>query len=300
MNNRKVFLLGVTGYIGGSLGVKLIEKGYSVSGLVRDKATIEKIRQLGIEPIYSESVTNLPSHTAFKEAEIILNATDTDEIVLLATILSSIKETGKTYIHTSGAGIVGDKAAGNFSGEIIYSEPPKQPLLERIGRVAIENEIMRQSTLGIHTVIICPTMVYGKGSGLKKNSIQIPALINAAKRNNGPVLIGKGANLTSNVHIDDLTDLYVLAIENAESRSFFYAENGTVSFLEIGESIAKYLGCSTNEIRHLSMNDAYTYWDPMMANFSLGSNILVNSKRAREELNWKPIYNDILKNVKLF
>jgi nucleoside-diphosphate-sugar epimerase len=58
----------------------------------------------------------------------------------------------------------------------------------------------------------------------------------------GLITNGKGLNRYSNVHIDDLVDLYMLAIEKTPAASFFFAENGDASFKEIAESISRSLG----------------------------------------------------------
>ena len=56
------------------------------------------------------------------------------------------------------------------------------------------------------------------------------------------VYCGKGLNRYSNVHIDDLVDLYLLVMEKAPGGSFFFAENGNNSFKEVAEMISAVLG----------------------------------------------------------
>ena len=56
------------------------------------------------------------------------------------------------------------------------------------------------------------------------------------------VSTGKGLNRSSNVHIDDLVDLYLLVMEKAPGGSFFFAENGNNSFKEVAEMISAALG----------------------------------------------------------
>ncbi|MFY0581844.1 hypothetical protein ACN28S_53005 [Cystobacter fuscus] len=38
--------------------------------------------------------------------------------------------------------------------------------------------------------------------------------------------IGRGLNIWSNVHIADMAELYLLALEKAPAGSFYYVENG--------------------------------------------------------------------------
>ncbi|QMV66978.1 NAD-dependent epimerase/dehydratase family protein [Sphingobacterium paramultivorum] len=296
-NKKRVFIIGVTGYIGGSIAVKLLEKGFCVYGLVRHVEDIERVMNLGVKPVHTKLDGNSEGYAILQEVEIVINAADSDDTFLVAFILEALKGTGKMYIHTSGGGIVGDKAEGKYPSTKIYADIPQFPLLERKGRVVIDKEVVGYSKKGIYTIVICPTLVYGIGKGLKKESSQVPALIKAAEKNNKVVIIGSGANRTSNVHIDDLTDLYVLAIEKANSGSFFFAENGTVSFSEIGYSIISRLGYKQDTIEQISIVDAIALWGPIMAHFGLGSNILVNSDRARKELGWRPKYDNLLQEI---
>ncbi|SHF48061.1 NAD-dependent epimerase/dehydratase family protein [Pedobacter caeni] len=296
-NTKSVFIIGVTGYVGGSIAVKLLEKGFRVYGLVRHADDIESVKNLGVKPVHTKLDGNPEGYTILQKVEIVINAADSDDTFLIAFILKALEGTDKMYIHTSGGGIVGDKAEGKYPGTEIYDDIPQFPLLERMGRVVIDKEVISYSKKGVYTVVICPTLVYGIGKGIKKDSSQVPALIKAAEKNKNVVLIGSGANLTSNVHIDDLTDLYVLAIEKANSGSFFFAENGTVSFLEIGYSIISRLGYKQDTIQQLSIEDAIALWGPIMAHFGLGSNILVNSDRARKELGWHPKYDNLLQEI---
>ena len=64
----------------------------------------------------------------------------------------------------------------------------------------------------------------------KRDSVDIPAGAaesSPAKSRKVATHIGKGLNVWSNVHIKDLVELYILALENAEAGTIFYAENGS-------------------------------------------------------------------------
>lgn len=63
-------------------------------------------------------------------------------------------------------------------------------------------------------------MIYGRGTGLKRDSIQVPALIRLSLAQQAGVYLGRGLNVWSNVHIDDLVDLYSLAIARAQPGDF--------------------------------------------------------------------------------
>ena len=65
-------------------------------------------------------------------------------------------------------------------------------------------------------------MIYGTGRGLQPGSDQIPKLIGLSKQVNAGAYFGKGLNRYSNVHIDDLVDLYLLVMEKAPGRLLLF------------------------------------------------------------------------------
>ena len=96
----------------------------------------------------------------------------------------------------------------------------------------------------MRTIVIAPTLIYGRCSGVNPNSIQVPWLVDLAKKHKCARHIGPGENVWSNVHIDDLVDLYVLALEKAPTGSFYYAENGSNSIREVCQVINEVEGFS--------------------------------------------------------
>ena len=41
-------------------------------------------------------------------------------------------------------------------------------------------------------------------------------------------VVGNGINHWSNVHIDDVADIYALAVEKAPAGAYYFAENGEI------------------------------------------------------------------------
>src|SRR6202008_2470605 len=118
-----------------------------------------------------------------------------------------------------------------------YDTVPATPLLEKSGRVAIDSAVRKAAERNIRSIVICPTMIYGEGLGLKKDSVQVPLLKQAAKQYGTGIFIGKGANVWSNVHISELAELYFLALQKAPAGAFYYAENGEASMHDIAVAI---------------------------------------------------------------
>jgi nucleoside-diphosphate-sugar epimerase len=138
-------------------------------------------------------------------------------------------------------------------------------------------------------------MIYGNGRGLRKDSDQIPKLIKRSKERGAGVYIGRGLNRWSNVYIDDIVDLYLLALEKAPSGSFFFAENGEEALGKIAESVSKRLGVG-GRTESWSADEAIAEYGDW-ARFALASNSRVRAINARRLLGWTPSGPTVLEAV---
>ncbi|WP_321331639.1 NAD-dependent epimerase/dehydratase family protein [uncultured Bacteroides sp.] len=285
-NNIKVFITGVTGYIGGSVAERLVSMGYDVSGLVRTTDNAELLAKRNIRPIIG-SLDDFDVMTkAAQSADIVINAANADHIGAVITLVTALEHSGKLLIHTSGSSIVADHADGAYGAEPLTEDDFFEPLPSRRARIDM-NRYVRQAAIdkGIRTIVICPSMIYGEGKGMQVNSDQIPKLIDIAKHIGAGPYFGAGLNRYSNVYIDDLIDLYILAIEKAPGGSFFFAENGFNSFIEIAKMISTYLGLG-GEITDLTVEHVINDYGEE-ARLGVTSNSVVKSLNARL-LGWHP------------
>lgn len=289
-----VFIMGATGYIGGSVAEALVKKEFAVSGLVRNQEKAEYLASRNIQPVVGDLSSDDVLSKAAKNADVIINAADADHRGAVETILKAISGTGKTFVQTSGSSIASDAAGGKASEKVYEDIASFEPLAEKRARVEIDKLVIGAAKDNIRSIVICPTMIYGVGVGYNPHSIQIPFLINQAKKDGAARYIGAGANRWSNVHIDDLTELYLLAIESAEAGSFFFAENGEKSLKAISEEIGGLLNVSAESWTEA---EAIAAFGRDAAVFGFGSNSRVSSRKARE-LGWNPKINDILGSIK--
>lgn len=282
----KIFLTGATGYIGGSIAERLIATGHQVVGLVRSAESITLLKDRGIESVVGNlDDPEIITKTA-QAADAVIHAASADNAGAVMTLIGALERSGKTLICTTGSGIVVDSAAGEYAGSVVYTEDTYfEPIPFRRPRVAM-NRMVREAAIdkGIRSIVICPSMIYGKGRGLQPNSDQLPKLIALSKQVGAGVYFGKGLNRYSNVHIDDLVDLYLLALDKAPGGSFFFAENGDASFKEIAEMISRSFGLGKTV--SLSVEDlARQHGDA--ARYGVTSNSLVSAVNARR-LGWSP------------
>jgi nucleoside-diphosphate-sugar epimerase len=287
-----IFVTGATGYIGGSVAVRLLRDGHQIRGLVRDPGKADRLRQLGIEPVIGElDDADLLTREA-RRAGAVVNAADSDHRGAAEALLMGLEGSGKPLLHTSGSSIVADDARGEPSERVFDEETLPEPVPEKAARVAIDRLIIAAAARNVRSAVLCNTLIYGRGSGLHPESIQIPALVSEARRNGIPRHVGRGLNVWSTVHIDDVADAYALALATAPAGSFFFLENGEASFREIVEAIGRAL--KLGPAQPWPVEDAVRELGYARAIFSLGSNCRVRGRRTRAVLGWMPRHGSVL------
>lgn len=151
----------------------------------------------------------------------------------------------------------------------------------------------------IKTAIVCPPAIYGLGRGPGRQiRSQIHMLAAVTLKIGKGVRIGEGANKWNAVHIQDLSNLYVLLGEAAMSRStectwgldgYYFAESEEVRWGEVSEMIAKIAFdrglINSTQVAQLSITDSNNlhplgiYW--------WGTNSRSRALRARKLLGWE-------------
>ena len=283
----RIFCTGTSGHIGGSIAAALAAAGHQVSGLVRSERSAEQVRALGLTPVHGTLDDADVLGAAAVRVDAVINSANADHAPSAQAMLQALEGTGKTYIHTSGSSIVGTQSAGERVDAVFDETTPVNPSSGRAARVALNEHILSFTSKGVRSIIICPSLIYGIGRGPAKQSIQVPWLIALAKKAGVARHYGAGENIWSNVHIDDLVDLYILALASAPAGAFYFAENGENSMRQVCEAINRKLGVNTGTVP-MSLDEAAREWGEGAALNTMGSNSRVRAVRARAELGWRP------------
>jgi nucleoside-diphosphate-sugar epimerase len=285
----RIFVTGATGYIGGSVAEKLTAAGHAVTGLVRSeqKLMIPQLRARGIESVVGTLDDADTLVAAAQAADAVIHMANADHSASVVTLVTALERSGKLLIHTSGSSIVTDHADGEYAAQAPLADDDYfEPVPYRRPRVDM-NRYVRQAAIekGIRSVVICPSMIYGEGRGLQSKSDQIPKLIGLSKQIGAGAYFGKGLNLYSNVHIDDLVELYLLVIEKAPGGSFFFAENGQSSLKEIAEMISHFPDLG-GRVASVPVQDIIRQFGEA-GRLGVASNSYVSGVNARR-LGWSP------------
>ncbi|EJD45667.1 NAD(P)-binding protein [Auricularia subglabra TFB-10046 SS5] len=329
-NGFTVLILGVSGYVGGkhgSLLVRLVERYPNAHfiGLVRSESAIPAIRAAGCHEVIQGTHTESEKiRVAANQADLVLNIADCDDVGLMKATLEGMKlqfnETGKrpVLIHTSGTGMIMDKAPGVFNAA--FAVNPYDDGVEEHIKTRIRPEFMHRNVddlvFGADTEgyvdgrIIAPAVIYGLPTGpLPRESRPIPIIVDMALKEKHAVKVGDGTATWDNIHIDDLLDLYELLIEAtldpaahaakvSPYTKFYFAVSERFTWGELTELVAKALhelgALSSAEVKSVTVEEAAKIhpWGP-----GVGTNSFSIATRAKA-LGWKPKHLQWRQDVK--
>jgi len=167
----------------------------------------------------------------------------------------------------------------------------------------VDKIVLAASSEVVKTAIVCPSTIYGPGRGPgNPRSRQVYNLAKATLESGQAPLLGKGLTEWDNVHVHDLSDLFVLLVEAAVANKpemdsklwgkegYFLAENGHHVWGEIakkvGEIAFKEGYIKEKDVKALSPEEAEGLGG--FEALSWGLNSKGFAKRARKYLGWKP------------
>ncbi|KAI1714683.1 NAD dependent epimerase/dehydratase family domain-containing protein [Ditylenchus destructor] len=270
----KIFVTGAGGFLGGSIAAGLAKDGHHVIGLIRRPELSAELERLGIQPVVGTLDDRELLIAQAKQADAVINAASSDHRGAVEALL-------------------GERGAAKVFHEDALPEPTK----DKAARVAIDRLVLEASDKrGVRSAVICPTLIYGHGKVAGSESVQLPRLVKQAQKSGVVRHVGSGGNIWSNVHIDDVVQLYKLALEKTPPGTFYFAESGEASYHEMSEAIA--VALKLGPAQPWSIEEATKEWGYEMSSYALGSNSRVRGKRAREILGWQPKRTSVIDWIK--
>ncbi len=281
----KVFVTGAAGFIGGSIAAGLVRAGHQVTGLARKPEQLEELAKIGVTGVVGALNDRDLLIAQAQAADAVINAASSDNRAAVVAIVDALSGSGKVFLHTSGSSIVGDASGGEGTDHIYFEDQLPAPTADKAARVAIDELVLAAAGRGVRSAVLCNTLIYGHGA-LPRDSVQLPRLLKQARKSGIVRHVGRGLNIWSNVHIDDVVDLYLLALEKTEAGAFYFVESGEATFRDMTAAIARAL--NLGEPQDWSLEQAREEWGYEMASYGLGSNSRVRGQRARTQLGWQP------------
>jgi nucleoside-diphosphate-sugar epimerase len=326
-----IFFTGATGYIGGSVLIRLLEHpdaaSFNITALVRSAAKAEKLqKEFGVNAVVGSHTDAALVEELTSKADFVIATADADDMTAAKATLRGMKKyferTGKqpVLIHTSGTGVLTDKAAGDNTNDVIYDDLnadqietlPDSQLHRDVDLTLLQAD--KEGYVRVHIVV--PSTIYGIAKGRlvdagiqNAHSIQVPELIRAALAIRQAGMVGQGKNYWPDVHVEDVADLYIVVFDairkNPDSvghgrHGFFFGETGEHQMFEIAEAMGKALvelGLGTNPApRPFTKEELDKY---LGGSTYLGTNSRCRSNHGRK-LGWKPSHTkaDFLASIK--
>ncbi|KAI1209195.1 NAD(P)-binding protein [Annulohypoxylon truncatum] len=267
----KIFLTGATGYIGGDAlySIAKAHPDYELTLLVRNEergkpvaAAYPKARLVygtldDVDVIEKEAAA----------ADIVVHTADSADNVPSATAIAKGLTAGHTsekpgyWIHLCGTGILTWYDADNKR----YGQAPlpdqKYHDIDDIDRIVslpdtaihrnVDKIVLGANSPAVKTLIVGPPTIYGQGRGpLNTRSIQVPMLIEYTLQHGYAPIQAPGLTEWDNVHIHDLGDFFVLAVDAALDpsknsnpeifgpKAYFFLESGMHRWADVSRAIA--------------------------------------------------------------
>lgn len=284
----KVFVTGASGYIGSAVGDRLRSAGHGVAGLARSDASASKLRAAGITPARGDFSDPKSVAAAARDADGVISLATTYNPSIdgpaIDAILDALAGSNKPFVYTSGIWSHGDTG-----GKVVDETSPPRPAALVAWRQAVEDRVREGARRGIRTVVIRPAIVYGRGGGIPAGFVQ------SAREEGAARYVGNGENRWPFVHVDDLADLYLLALERAPAGSLLLGVAGpSRTVREVAAAASRGAGAGGRTVA----------WPLDEARQKLGgyADALVldqqaSGRRAQELLGWQPRRPDILEDI---
>ncbi|GLA88879.1 hypothetical protein AtubIFM56815_003345 [Aspergillus tubingensis] len=316
-----VFITGASGYIGGDLLSVLVSKypdlHYRLLVRSRDNGQKIKAQYPNVEIVHGglDDSETLVAESA--RADIIIHTADAADHLGAAKAIAQGALEGHTeerpvyWLHTSGAGIFSfsdteNKVYGE-KGEKIYDDVqdiheivsfPDHAFHRDVDKAVLEAGSVRPGVL--KTAIVSPVTVYGRGRGpCSQRSRQIYELAKLTIQRQKVPIIGRGLSFATDIHIHDLTSLYVILFEKALTKqddglwgpeAYYLSENGEHCWGELARSIGQI--CVAEGFIPNAEKEAFGFEDARKwAGYeaaSWGLNVRCRASRARQLLGWQP------------
>ncbi|USP78645.1 hypothetical protein yc1106_05919 [Curvularia clavata] len=315
----KLFITGATGYIGGDIlyAVANTYPDLEITALVRnsDKGAKVAARFPKIRLVYGTlDSTELITKEA-SNADIVLNCANCDHLASAEAIVAGLARSArKTHlIHVSGTAIVSsiDLAENTYGisrekvhddwdniSEITVSLPDAAPHRNVDKIILGANEA---SAGKIQSAIVCPPTIYGPGRGPDNTrSVQVYDMAKATLERMKGFVVGEGLNRWHEVHVQDLSELFLALVTAALSpdggkatwnkEGYYFAENGEFSWGDVGRKIGE-IAFKNKLINHegvdnLSKEEADALRP--FGSFLWGTNSRATAIRAKKLLGWTP------------
>jgi nucleoside-diphosphate-sugar epimerase len=307
----KILLVGATGYIGSAVARAFRQDGHAVTGLVRSGAAAQRLHAAGLEsqpgdfrdpPSLARAVEAIDPEAVAVIASAggglgDASAFSADRSAMQA-IAAALQGRGKTLIFTSGSAVFGVFGGGERA-DPAFAEDAMLPLPRDVFAPAsagvadtivndhavaigarVEAERATLTAAGVRGIVVRPGNVWGYGG-----SVDVPKYIELARLNGVAPHWGAGGTTHGYVHLDDVVDLYRLAVARGRPGGIYHAVSEEASQRELALALGRMLGAGARTER-VSLERMAELGGVRGVRLSINKRL--SAERARAELGWSP------------
>ena len=277
----QVFVTGATGFIGGSTAARLAAAGHEVVGLARSDRSAASLGALGYGVVRGELLDRPVLAAAAQQAGAVVHcaaAGIVEHRAALGAVLPALRGTGKPLVYNSGSLIYGD------TGPVPVAEDhPRSP--DWVGWHIVNEDDVFDPRWEVRGVSVRVPLAFGHGGGNLQRRI-----LAAAARDGYAGYVAPGDKRWSTVHVDDLGELFRLAVEHGRAGRAYNAASGNLSMRDWAGAVARAVG-RPGVVRG---------WGAREAEQKVGRGSvfeidqLLDPTSARTELGWTPTGPDAL------
>lgn len=285
----RVFVTGASGYIGFAVAEALARAGHHVLGWVRSKEKAAKVASAEVEPVFGSIDDTALRQAALSCSALVHCAMDSTrerlqiDRAMVEILISIAREAGapRVLLYTSGVWLYGDTGDG-----VVDETSPLDPMDYVSGRDLTEKIVLEATRDGLRTIVVRPGCVYGGPGGMTGDWFESAVKEGAAR------IVGDGNFRWSWIHLHDLADLYVRAVESPWGGEIFNAtDRSRFTILDCARaaSLAAGAGGKVKVIPLEEEEKAYAH--------CLVLNQHVDSSKAVRMLGWQPRHGGFVDGV---
>jgi nucleoside-diphosphate-sugar epimerase len=289
----RILVIGATGYLGSHIARRLTETGHQVSGLSRNSDRDAALEASGLKALRGDLadvgsiIDMMRGHDAtIYAAQLMLQ----EEFETVAALLKGMESRSHSFIFTSGTGLLSQRTDGAWSEDSFAEDDPFIPSKYIGYRLVTETMIRQSGTSGrVRTMVVRPPMIWGDGG-----CGHLRMMYADAGRSGDVAYLGAGLNLYSNVHVDDLAEVYRLALEKGTAGALYHAVAGELNNRTLAEAVARDVG---KKARSVDFIEGIRRWGKFETLIGMATCSRSRSPRTRRELGWTPRHLDLLTDV---
>lgn len=287
-----VLVLGATGFVGGAVARHFVRNGYRVSGLARSDVKAAQLADAGIDPVQGDIETDISAIlAAARAADAVVYAAQIAppaEQQAVLGLLDALTGSGKSFLFLSGSGVLCQRTNGAWSADSFAEDDAFTPEPLAVARVETEQRVRAAARQGVRAMVVRPPLIWGPGDHGHVSMVYRSVSVTGAA-----CYVGDGLATYSNVHIDDIADLFARALQSGEAGALYHAVAGETANRWIAEVVARDLGVPA---RSITMTEAAEVWGEFGA-LIMSVSSRVRDAASRAALGWSPHHTDMLSEI---